>query len=186
MSADRSNRHLISARLDMLEQNWNKFQEKHENLCLSASEDLRDHSYLRERIYERCQAFYVYARAMLFTQLEEFDTADRHSRSSLLDQGASPPPQGASTPQQGASTSQLPRSALPRIQLPIFSGDYPTWRTFHDTFTSMIKYNLHLTDVEKMHYLKTCVKDEAARMIGNLSVSGDNFLIAWTLFGIEV
>ncbi|XP_024867313.1 uncharacterized protein LOC112451723, partial [Temnothorax curvispinosus] len=188
MSADRMNRHLISARLDMLEQNWNKFQEEHENLCLSASEDLRDHSYLRERIYERCQAFYVYARAMLFTQLEEFDTADRHSRSSLLDQGASPPPQEASTPQQGASTSQqgastsqLPRSALPRIQLPIFSGDYPTWRTFHDTFTSMIKNNFHLTDVEKMHYLKTCVKDEAARMIGNLDVSGDNFLIAWNL-----
>lgn len=32
-----------------------------------------------------------------------------------------------------------------------------------------------------MYYLKTCVTDEAARLVGNLTISGDNFTIAWTL-----
>ncbi|KMQ86610.1 bel12-ag transposon polyprotein [Lasius niger] len=32
-----------------------------------------------------------------------------------------------------------------------------------------------------MHYLKTCVTGEAARLVCNLPVSGDNFAVAWTL-----
>ena len=47
----------------------------------------------------------------------------------------------------------MPRSALPRIKLPSFSGDYQAWRPFHDLFTSLIKDNADLTTVEKMHYL---------------------------------
>lgn len=38
-----------------------------------------------------------------------------------------------------------------------------------------------MSNVEKMHYLKTCVTDEAARLVSNLTVSGDNFTIAWTI-----
>lgn len=163
----RSNRQLISSRLDMLERNWNKFQEEHENLCLSDSDALSDHSYLRERVYERCQAFYVYARAKLLTHLDEFDATDRHS--------------GASLSIRGASASLMSRSALPRIKLPTFSGDYQTWKSFHDLFASLIKNNPDLSNVEKMHYLKTCVTGEAARLVGNLSISGDNFSIAWDL-----
>lgn len=97
----------------------------------------------------------------------EFDTLDRHSRSTISD--------------QGASTSMLPRSALPRIKLPIFSGDYHSWTSFRDLFATMIRDNADLSSVEKMHYLKTCVTREAARLIGNLLISGDNFATAWTL-----
>lgn len=75
----------------------------------------------------------------------------------------------------------MPRSALPRIKLPNFSGDYPSWRPFHDLFTSLIKDNPDLTSVEKIHYLKTCLTQEAARLVANLSISGDNFQIAWDL-----
>ncbi|KMQ82487.1 hypothetical protein RF55_22771 [Lasius niger] len=75
----------------------------------------------------------------------------------------------------------MPRSALPHIKLPIFSGDYQSWRPFCDLFTSLIRDNPELTNVEKMHYLKTCVTEEASRLISNLSISGDNFSIAWNL-----
>lgn len=165
--APRSSRQLVNARLDMLERNWNKFQDEHENLRLSDNDALSEHSYLKERVYERCQAFYVYARAKLLTHLDEFDTTDRHSRTTLSD--------------RGAFTSLMPRSALPRIRLPTFSGDYQSWKSFHDLFTSLIKDNPDLSTVEKMHYLKTCVTGEAARLVGNLSISGDNFSIAWDL-----
>jgi len=167
VNAARSNRQLVNARLDILQQNWNKFQEEHENLCLSVSEILSDNSYMRERVYERCQAFYVYARATLYTQLEEFDTTDRHAGSTRSD--------------QGASASLMPRSSLPRIKLPSFSGDYPSWRPFYDLFASLIRDNPALTSVERMHYLKTCVTGEAARLVSNLSQATTSQLrgISW-------
>lgn len=161
----RLSRQLVITRLDMLSKT--KFQEEHENMCLSETESLSEQPYIRERIYERCQAFYVYSRAKLLTQRDELDTIDRHSRSTLSD--------------HGATTSMMPRSALPRIKLPSFSGDYQSWRSFHDLFTALIRDNTDLSSVEKMHYLKTCVTGETARLVCNLPVSGDNFAVAWTL-----
>lgn len=99
--------------------------------------------------------------------IEEFDTTDRHSRSTLSE--------------QGASASLMPRSALPRIKLLSFSGDYASWKSFYDLFVLWTRDNPALTNVERMHYLKTCVTGEAAQLVGNLFISGDNFSIAWNL-----
>ncbi|XP_072754297.1 uncharacterized protein [Anoplolepis gracilipes] len=162
-----TNRQILTTRLEMLEQNWIKFQEEHENMCLSESDALSDQPYIKERVYERCHAFYVYSRAKLLTQRNELIALDRQTRTSLSD--------------YGATNSIMPRSTLPRIKLPTFSGEYQAWRTIHDLFTSLIRDNADLTNVEKMHYLKTCVTEEAARLVGNLPISGDNFMTAWTL-----
>lgn len=132
-------------------------------ICVSL-DTLSERPYLRERVYERCHAFYVFSRAKLLTQRDEFDTMERQSRSTFSD--------------HGASASLMPRSALPRIKLPSFSGEYQAWRSFHDLFSSLIRDNADLTNVKKMHYLKTCVTGEAARLICNLPVSGDSFSIA--------
>lgn len=137
--AARSSRQLLNARLDMLERNWNKLQKEHENLCLSVSNALSEHSYLKERVYERRQAF-VNVRAKLLTHLDEFDTTNCYSEATLSD--------------RGATASLMPRSALPRIRLSTFSGDYQSWKSFHDLFASLIKNNSDILTVEKMHYLK--------------------------------
>lgn len=163
----RVTRQLINTRLDVLEQNWMKFQEDHEYLCHSSSVTLRDHNYMKTRVFERCQAFYVYSRAKLLDHRDDFDSMDRRSRSVVSD--------------TGATASLLPRSALPRINLPTFSGDYESWRSFHDLFVSLIRDNTDLSNVEKMHYLKTCVTGDASRMISNLSISGNNFAIVWEM-----
>lgn len=163
----RLTRQLVNTRMDMLDQNWARFQEEHENLCLSESDALSDLPYIKERVYERCHAFYVYSRAKLLTQRDEFDTLDRNSRSSLSE--------------YGPTSSMMPHGALPRIKLPTFAGDYQTWRAFHDLFSSLIKDNAELSTVQKLHYLKTCLTGEAARIICNLPLTGDNFMVAWTL-----
>lgn len=76
------------------------------------------------------------------------------------------------------------RQTFPKITLPQFSGNYYSWRSFHDLFFSMIINNPDLSDVERMHYLKTSLSGEAARLILSLPVSGDTFSIAWkTLIG---
>ncbi|XP_070522381.1 uncharacterized protein [Cardiocondyla obscurior] len=162
-----SSRPLLQTRLNMLDQNWSKFQAEHEILCHSHGDLLTEHLYLKERLFERCQAFYVYSRARILTLLEEIETLAMPSSSEHSEK---------ETP-----SSLLPRSALPRIKLPNFSGEYKSWRSFHDLFKSMIFFNTELSNVEKMHYLKTCLSGEAAKLVSNLSASGENFSVAWTL-----
>lgn len=160
-------RQLVNARLDALERNWTSFQAEHESLCYSLSEVITNHDYMRTKVYERCLAFYVHSRAILMTRREEFDksTTLRRLSSELVE----PRP----------STSMLPRSALPRINLPRFSGDYYAWGTFRDLFTSLIRHNVELSNVEKMHYLRSSLTGEASRLVSNLSLSGDHFMLAW-------
>lgn len=57
---------------------------------------------------------------------------------------------------------------LPRTDLPTFSGSYENWRPFRDIFYSMIHENTALPTIQKMHYLKTALKSEAADVISSL------------------
>ncbi|WP_253302631.1 DUF1759 domain-containing protein [Wolbachia endosymbiont of Psylliodes chrysocephala] len=70
---------------------------------------------------------------------------------------------------------------LPPIRLPVFTGDYQTWTTFHDTFNRLIHQNENLRNVEKLHHLKTCLKDLALKLVANLETTDDNYNIAWNL-----
>ncbi|XP_070515396.1 uncharacterized protein [Cardiocondyla obscurior] len=162
-----TNRPFLQTRLEILEQNWKSFNDNHEAICLSLSGNLVDQQYIREKYFERAQAFYAYARSQLMSQLENVETPSIATDSVLSE--------------KGATASKFPRSALPKIKIPPFSGDYKMWRAFRDLFTSLIINNPELSLVEKMQYLKISLQGEAARLVINLSASGENFDIAWTL-----
>ncbi|XP_070527393.1 uncharacterized protein [Cardiocondyla obscurior] len=158
-------RQLILTKISLLEQNWMKFCNEHEELCKYKEESIEVYDYVRERYIEIGQAFYIFARSQLITHLDKPETS---RFSSILTD-------------KETTNSMLPRSALPRIKLPNFAGDYKTWRSFRDLFHSMIINNSDLTHVERIHYLKTCLTGEAARLVGNLTASTENFEIACTL-----
>lgn len=162
-------RRLIDTKLEMLEQNWNRFKEEHENLCLSESSSLNGHEYVSMRLYERCQAFYIYSRAKLLMRRDQITASDTRSPSVMSDRGTR------------STLLHVTTRCLPRITLPSFSGDYQSWRTFSDLFTSLIRENPSLSVVERMHYLKTCLSEEAARLVSNLPISDNNFIVAWEL-----
>ncbi|XP_018317370.1 uncharacterized protein [Mycetomoellerius zeteki] len=157
-------RHLVSTRLEILEANWAKFQTAHE-LCQMSLENLHEEAYIKHRTYERCQEFYIQARATLLEQQETVDASNSSSRRSdtIIPEAR---PGGF-------------RMRLPKINLPSFAGDYNAWRSFHDLFTTMVVDNNDLMNVERMHYLKTCLKGDAARLVTNLKVTDDTFFIAW-------
>ncbi|XP_036144671.1 uncharacterized protein LOC105830767 [Monomorium pharaonis] len=79
------------------------------------------------------------------------------------------------------STSSRLCIALPEIKLPSFSGDYQSWPSFYEDFVYLIRDNKDLSNAEKMYYLKTCLTGEAARSICYLTVTHDNFSVAWSL-----
>jgi len=149
--------HLLSTRLEVLEDNWAKFQREHERIYHVHAERLEEESYIKHRTYERCQEFYVQAKALLLERRDAIDASNSSSRSS------------DTIPTESRSSNR--RRSLPKINLPVFSGDYHAWRLFSDLFTSMVGENEDITNVEKMHYLKTCLSGDAARFVTNLKVT---------------
>ncbi|GAB0092606.1 DUF1758 domain-containing protein [Sergentomyia squamirostris] len=75
----------------------------------------------------------------------------------------------------------LPRTKHEPIKVPPFSGQYHEWKTFEDIFTSLIDHDPHLSNCEKMHYLKMALVEDAKHVIDTLTISNDNYLRAWAM-----
>ncbi|XP_041976494.1 uncharacterized protein LOC121731205 [Aricia agestis] len=73
------------------------------------------------------------------------------------------------------------QQSLPQIDIPIFTGNYEQWPTFHDLYTEAIHNNKYITDAQKMQHLKCKVKGEAERIIQHLHISAENYEIAWEI-----
>lgn len=74
-----------------------------------------------------------------------------------------------------------PNVKLPSIELPKFDGSYERWIPFRDLFESLIASNATLSAVQKLHYLRSSLGGEAAKVIASLELTNDNYAIAWRL-----
>jgi hypothetical protein len=70
---------------------------------------------------------------------------------------------------------------LPLINLPKFNGHYTEWTAFYDSFKSIIHENRNITAIEKFHYLRGCLLDDARRTIDALPIAARSYETAWTL-----
>lgn len=158
---------LAITRLELLETNWGRFQREHDALLDMNCENLAETAYFKEKIESQCQLAYEGAKVSLLTIKEYYEQVEP-TGANLADLSAIP----------GASTR---RSALPKIKIPDFDGEFHSWRSFHDLFVSLVGQNQDITSVEKMHYLRLSLKGDAAQLISNLPVSSDSFIAAWDL-----
>lgn len=62
------------------------------------------------------------------------------------------------------------KTSLPRIKLQTFSGAYGDWPAFRDIFLSIIGDNPSISNVEKLHYLRTSLQGPPHR---NWTISGE-------------
>ncbi|EZA48266.1 hypothetical protein X777_14098, partial [Ooceraea biroi] len=70
---------------------------------------------------------------------------------------------------------------LPDIKLPKFNGDYSAWPSFRELFTSIIMECPRLNNVERLHYLRSCVHGPAEQLIRSLPMTGDSLQASWDL-----
>jgi len=70
---------------------------------------------------------------------------------------------------------------LPLIELPKFSGDFNQWLEFKELFLSLIHNVDNLDAVQKLHYLRTSLKDSALQCIQSLEVTESNYEISWKI-----
>ena len=65
---------------------------------------------------------------------------------------------------------------LPKLDVPTFDGDILNWRTFWEQFCIAIHDRTHLSNAEKLAYLRHALKDGTAKStIEGLSHSGDHY-----------
>lgn len=70
---------------------------------------------------------------------------------------------------------------LPSLEIPTFSGKYEEFPAFKDLFSALIDKNDSLSDVQKLMYLKSVLKDEPLDLINNLTVTNENYAVAKNL-----
>ncbi|UYV65600.1 hypothetical protein LAZ67_3004808, partial [Cordylochernes scorpioides] len=84
--------------------------------------------------------------------------------------------------QSTADTKQakgLETVTLPKFELPHFYGDANSWFNFKEVFGMAIDQNPGLNDLQKLLYLGSAVKGEAARLIRGFPVSSESYKQAW-------
>lgn len=68
---------------------------------------------------------------------------------------------------------------LPRIELTPFSGLYEDWTTFKDLYTTLIHDEKGISNVQKLHYLKTNVEGDAYSLLKTINITEANYAGAW-------
>ena len=82
---------------------------------------------------------------------------------------------------ESVASSNQRRLKLPQAELPTFGGKVEEWPSFRDTFDMMVNKRDDITNVERLQYLKSALKDEALRKIQVFAITEENFQHAWDL-----
>ncbi|KAI5643611.1 hypothetical protein NE865_04413 [Phthorimaea operculella] len=70
---------------------------------------------------------------------------------------------------------------LPPIKIPSFDGKSHKWLEFRDMYLALIHNSNKIDKVSKFHYLKSYLESSASQVISSVTVSADNYPIAWSL-----
>ena len=64
---------------------------------------------------------------------------------------------------------------LPKMNIPVFFGEYLQWNSFWDLFNASVHTNETSTDAQRLQYLKASLKGDAAKVISHLTITGANY-----------
>jgi len=157
----------VETRLSQLDHYFAKFEATHDAL-IEFSNDAKymDQPYFRDNLFCTCEEVFLNTKAELAEMLLSFSTSG--------------PLMNSTIDQNNSNLGSVHTSrALPKITLPKFSGKYQDWIPFRDLFLSMVGSNPDIKPVEKLHYLKTNVTDDAAKIIAGISITDENYARAW-------
>nr|XP_029716863.1 uncharacterized protein LOC115260110 [Aedes albopictus] len=74
-----------------------------------------------------------------------------------------------------STTLPHPDLKLPRMNLPVFSGNILDWPSFYDLFESAVHSNPSLQDSQRLYFLKTNLAGEAASLVSHLKIEDANY-----------
>ena len=153
-----------------LNQKWISFQEMHQNLISLPELDL-NHVYFKDNIFEQTEEAYFQSEEIMLNYIQALQPQQQIND------------QDGENIQRIIQINQTPQMEikLPAISIQKFSGSYYEWTTFYDLFRTMIHERQNLSNVQKMHYLKSYLNGEALKLIDHLQISDANYNTAWEL-----
>ncbi|XP_011883971.1 PREDICTED: uncharacterized protein LOC105571109 [Vollenhovia emeryi] len=158
----------IRSRLNGLKELWKEFQQGHAALQSTVSlASQQSVEYFKDNLYDTAEDTFQTTSDYMAECLEEIEPYVNPNQSVQLDTSTQ------------KTSSAFSFSHLPPITLPPFDGKYDEWESFRDRFTSLIIDNSELTDFARMHFLTASLKYRARECIQHLSVTADNFTVAW-------
>lgn len=156
----------IETRLENLEANWSAFSETHIKIVSSVkSIEFEKSDYNIKNTYEITEELFTDYKAELREALKKIVCSDSLSK----------------VPESSAKGSkEICSVKLPKIELPMFAGNYSEWISFRDLFKSLIHNNAQLDDVQKLHYLKSHLSGEAEGLLRHIPITSSNYATCWT------
>lgn len=145
----------ITGRLELLESTWKEYLEAY------AEWDDADGDYDEEE-YNAVEEGYEIARDELRAKLQQVAPA-------------APAPREVAAPGHAIEGG----IRMKAIEVPEFSGDIDEWVSFRDLFSSIVVRNNNVADVQRLQYLRTACKGQAAEIIRNIALTDGNFQVAW-------
>lgn len=160
----------VITKLDLLQSHWDKFEKTHEKLAEAKADSLLTHEHYKGSWYNTCLLAYSEALSELRIIKDDLEK--------LL---APPVPTPANLSLSLIAATHSSGSFLPKITLTNLAGDYTKWQSFSDLFISLVGSHPDLTNVEKMHYLRSTLSGDEAQLISSLPNSGASFVTAWEM-----
>lgn len=68
---------------------------------------------------------------------------------------------------------------LPTITIPSFNGEYSMWPSYKNSFNHLIAGNQILSNLQRLHYLKSSLKGDALQLIQHYDLADGNYQAAW-------
>ncbi|XP_073961981.1 uncharacterized protein [Choristoneura fumiferana] len=161
-SKARLTRGYVKARKETLDDYWKNFVETNRSIIkIVNKEDMENLSYFTKDYYSAYEEFYINLKAEMTDLLE--DSTQIPSSLNLIQQ------------------NKIEEIKLPKINIPQFTGNYQDWTSFHDLFVSLIHNKTNLGNVQKLHYLKSCLSGEPEHLLKHLPVTDSNYDLAWNM-----
>ncbi|KMQ89434.1 gag-pol polyprotein precursor [Lasius niger] len=164
MDSSSINLSAIETRIKIADQLWTKVEAQHDQIRAAYKDKFNENEYAKSNIFDTAENTYVIQRSTLAEYATQYRVV-----------------QVAPTPPTEHNSDRTSKTSLPRIKLPQFSGAYADWPSFRHLFLSVIGENASISDVERFHYLRSCLQGQAEKLIRPLTVTGENYERAWAI-----
>lgn len=163
----------LQLRLENLATSFADFEERCDELASIASSD--DHQTARFRIFDSYFAIMSRARETIS------QTLHAQPNPSTAPSIEVPDIESPTGDRSSSSGTVKRRIKLPQTLIPTFNGSIEQWIGFKKGFASLIHERDDLPDFDKLHYLRSALRDEALIKIELLPITDESYLRAWEI-----
>lgn len=153
----------LQTRLESLESQWKSISESHSDLTRGITDAILDHEYFTKDVFADMEEIYINYKSDIKEALYECV------------------PKSSSSSNVQSICKNESNVSLPKINIPVFTGQYSEWPSFRDLYTSLIHNNSSLDNVQKMHYLKGHLSGEAGQLLRHVPITGDSYQESWSI-----